>query len=242
MKTSITIALAGQSLELELNFPENTLFFREFLSGEKAKDKLTVSMDDVIKAHERYPAETDLAYAECGELAFRIADWLAERQCCIFHGAAFLWKGKAWILTAPSGTGKTTQYFLWKIRFGEEVTLINGDKPILECREDSIRVHSSPWKGKEGMHNRISAPLGGILYLRQAEENSMELLPPKEAILPLLYQFLMDWAEKDTVLAACDILDRMLKNVPVWLLSNRGDDESAMLAYRTIECYEEAKS
>ena len=72
----------------------------------------------------------------------------------------------------PSGAGKTTHYLRWKLRYGEELRLLNGDKPLLEIPpEGAITVHPSPWYGKEGMQQYFSGPLGGIILLEKAVEN-----------------------------------------------------------------------
>ena len=120
------------------------------------------------------------------ELGPRVSDALLPYGRILFHGAAILWRGRVWVFTANSGTGKTTQYMLWKLCFGSEVKILNGDKPLLEFREGGILVHPSPWRGKEGLGSLDAAPLGGIILLEQSEENRMRRLLPAEAAGPLL--------------------------------------------------------
>lgn len=232
---TVEIILAGHPIRIGLNHPESAELFREFLTEQKPEDEIHIEESELEKAVDYYPAGTEAFYVECGELIHRVSSYLMKYQCCIFHAVAFLWEGKAWLLTAPSGTGKSTQYFQWKIQYEKEITIINGDKPILECREDGIWVHSSPWKGKEGIHNRVTAPLGGIIYLRQAKENDIRPLSYKEAIPLLLPQFIWGRNEKDGILKVCDILEKMLREAPVWCLSNKGDKESAALTHDTIK-------
>ena len=94
-------------------------------------------------------------------------DVLMDAHRCIFHGVAFVWRKRAWILTAPSGTGKSTQFSNLVKLYGEEVFCLNGDKPCLEIYEDgSVNVYDSPWRGKEGWGTGDAVfPLAGVFLL-----------------------------------------------------------------------------
>ena len=104
----------------------------------------------------------------------------------------------------------------------------------LEFRKDGILVHPSPWRGKEGLGSLDTAPLGGIILLEQNEENRMRRLLPAEAAGPLLTQLLFTRKNADDVRAACALEERLLAQVPVWLLQNRGDAASAALCRDTL--------
>ena len=79
-----------------------------------------------------------------------------------------------------------------------------------------------------------TAPLGGIILLEQSEENRMRRLLPAEAAGPLLTQLLFTRKNTDDVRAACALEERLLAQVPVWLLQNRGDAASAALCRDTL--------
>ena len=67
--------------------------------------------------------------------------------------------------------------------------MICGDMPLLEWRvNDTIWVHPSPWNGKERMKGKVSAPLGGIVLLEQANENAVRRMEPIESGVPLFLQ------------------------------------------------------
>ena len=72
--------------------------------------------------------------------------------------------------------------------------MLNGDKPILEFREQEIWVHPSPWKGKENMGQMLSAPLGGIILLEQSTENVWRSVSINDAVMPLFFQFVFSRA------------------------------------------------
>lgn len=156
-------------------------------------------------------------------------------NACIFHGTAFIWNGLAYILTAPSGTGKTTQYLNWKKLYGDEISIINGDKPALRIRDDqSVIVYPSPWNGKEDLCGNQSARLGGIICLEQAASNTICRCSSQEAA-PLLFRQVFSLADDEkSVHAVAAFTEKLIDAVPVWLLSNTGDIDSTRLTQETI--------
>lgn len=229
------LSLAGVPVRLSSFYPH--VSFEEACTKEAPAAFAALSPGAIEAARSKYPAELTDPDIEYTELAAAVGTALLPQNRCVFHGAAFLWQEKAWIFTAPSGTGKTTQYALWKSIYGPELTIINGDKPILAFGEDgSVTVHNSPWRGKEHMGQPISAPLGGIIYLQQADENRIQRLSARDSILPVLSQILCDKEDPQTTLLACDATEKIIQAAPVWYLANRGDKESAALAHDTLLC------
>lgn len=165
----------------------------------------------------------------------RIADALIEYDRCLFHAATIKFENKAYLITAPSGTGKSTQAVLWKLLYKEKVDIINGDKPVLEFTENGdIIVHSSPWKGKENYGGTSCAPLGGIICLKQAKHNKIYRISPRDSIPFIFYEFFFSRETEDQIIKILSMLERMLKKVPVWKLENLGDYDSAKLCHDTI--------
>ena len=73
------------------------------------------------------------------------------------------------------------------------------------------------------------APLGGIAFLRRGEENAIRRLEPAEGVELLISQSLR-YLTAEQMLLQLELLDRLLREVPVWLLTCRNDDEAAALS------------
>ncbi len=191
--------------------------------------------EQIRQAHELMQVGNAEDYAEYKAVIEATCHALLRFGCCIIHSVAFLWKGRAWLLAAPSGTGKSTQFFNWRRLFPGEIIMICGDHPVLEQREDgSVWVHPTHWNGKESIGSRAFAPLGGIIVLEQARENRMERLSAHEALVPVLNQFCAAPDTEEEIRTIFGMLDHMLGEHPVWKLSNRGDDASTLLLRETI--------
>ena len=177
----------------------------------------------------------DPAYSEYILSCSYICDSLMSCNRMVFHGAVFKWHEKAYIFTAPSGTGKTTQLRLWVTLFPDEMTILNGDKPILEMKNNEVIVHPSPWKGKENLgRDDIIAPLGGIIFLRQDKANLIQELTKSEAAGLLFGRSYTTFSTEKEVLMNAELLSKILESVPVWLLKNNGDSESAIITHKTL--------
>ncbi len=200
-----------------------------------ARCSAEVTAEALSAAVPHYPVGESHEYIEFMELSLAVSDALIPFSRVLFHGTAFLWKEKAWIFSAHSGTGKTTQYLLWKLLFGDEIRILNGDKPFLSFQDNGrILVHSSPWMGKENMGQLASAPLGGIILLRQGQENHIQRIGAKEAAVPLFTQFMFSRLTPADVGAVCALEEQLLNTTPLWLLTNKGDEASARLCRNTL--------
>ena len=65
-----------------------------------------------------------------------------------FHSSALAMDGEGYLFTALSGTGKSTHTRNWRRLFGDRVTMINDDKPIIRKCNGKFLVCGTPWMGK----------------------------------------------------------------------------------------------
>ncbi len=228
--------IAGERLCFDFHFAETIEYYDPWLSYTKsAENGLRVPESDFEDRLQRWAMPKD-AFTEFDLSMYRAGDALISRGKCILHGAAFLWRGKAFIFSAPSGTGKTTQLKHWLSLWGDETAVMNGDKPILQLESSGqINVLPSPWRGKERWgSDTLSAPLGGVIILEQGKTN--HIAPAGGPELPpfLLRSVLASFEEKETIHGACRILDRLLRTVQAWKLTNAGDEASARLTRETL--------
>ena len=163
------------------------------------------------------------AYLETLAVQRAIANRLPERRRLLVHGAVIEFGGRAYLFTAPSGTGKSTHIRLWHQYLGDAVRVINGDKPFVripEHREELPVAYGTPWAGKEGWQCNDSAPLAGIVLLSHSEPGacSIRLASAALNIDNIMRQVYFPPYASAAVLAL-DLLDAMLARVPVYELA-----------------------
>lgn len=231
------IKYAGHTIRYAFQYPATRWRFRNYLQPSNAEEYDILATPERIEAiRTAMPEGSANAYVEYRSLIDLTSLVLLQYNCCILHAVSFLWRGYAWLLTAPSGTGKTTQYNNWQRLFPGEITMICGDMPVLEGRKDgSIWVYPTSWNGKEDLGTRgLSAQVAGVVLLEQGGSNHIAPLPPRDAIFPFFSQFLVRPTTEDEILALGGLMDQLLRSVPVWKLRNLGDDASTELLRRTL--------
>ncbi len=95
----------------------------------------------------------------------------------VIHSASILYKGKAWLFSGISGTGKSTHTNFWKECYNTPI--LNGDLNMIGFDNGSAVVYGLPWCGTSEIYTRETYPLGGITFLKQSSENEV-IIPSKD--------------------------------------------------------------
>ena len=173
-------------------------------------------------------------YLESLALFRKLCDYILEnKQGIIFHCSAVEVGGKAYLFTAPSGTGKSTHARLWKQMLGDKMTYINDDKPIIRYVDGDFYVYGTPWNGKHRLDTNARAKIAAICEIKRGEKNSIEKLTPKEMLMVVLNQTLRpkSVAELDKFI---QIIDKMLKRVSLFRLYCDISEGAALTSYNAM--------
>ena len=191
--------------------------------------------EDDIKYERSLASDVSVDMLENTALFRQICKKVLESYDGIFlHCASIKYNGKAYLFTAPSGTGKTTHINLWLKYMGDRVEVINGDKPILRRKENEVIVYGTPWQGKENYGGNINAPLGGIFLLHRAEKNSVEKASAKQALSFLLAQTLRV-NQKEDMIKLFEMLEHIIKTTPIYNLNCNMEKHAVETALSVIE-------
>ncbi len=162
-----------------------------------------------------------------------IAEQLPAWDAFVCHGAVVAMDGRAYLFTAPSGTGKTTHTQLWLRRYPDRAWILSGDKPILRRTPEGFLACGTPWRGKEDYGVNAELPLQGICLLGRGEENHIEPARPADMFRFLSRQiyFPSDRARLERLLT---LLDELCTQVPTWSMRCNMDVEAAEVAYEAM--------
>ena len=226
------IEYAGNLVRYSFVFPGTRYCFRPLPRFAEGTDfHIRATREQIQHTRGLLPPDSSDSYAEYRTMIPLTSQELLRNGCCIFHAVSFLWRDYAWLLTAPSGTGKTTQYLNWQRLFPGEIQMICGDMPVLERRHDgSVWVWPSSWNGKEGLGNHnLSAPLAGIVLLEQGRENLLVPQSLGRAVIPCFQQFMVRPETEDQIGSLSVLIAQMLRAAPFWKFTNLGDDASTAM-------------
>ena len=225
---------AEKSIELLFKFPETERFFRRFRVENELKPLVSAKVSDRGFLEWENNGNTIDAFAEFCLLCQPVSEALLPTEC-VFHAAALRCHEQAYLLAGGSGVGKSTFTKMLTQTYPDEISVINGDKPVLKLNGDgTIMVYPSPWNGKEGWHGAEAAPLGGIILLRRAEKTSIRECSKSEAGISTYQLVFQTFENEDTMRKAATMVESIVKSAPCWILTNGDIEKGFELLARMI--------
>ncbi len=231
------IRIADLNICIENKYEYLVKLCRDYIIEAPDCTDMLVSVSDEQIDAEISVAETEVTrgYAE-GICVYReICKRLpSEHGAFLFHSAVIEYRGDGFAFAAKSGTGKSTHISFWAKRFGKEVCVINGDKPIMKFINDKLYAYGTPWCGKEGWQKNARVPVKALCFLERSPENKIRRIGADEAVMLIFHQILTP-RDLEQVDALFPLLDRTLREIPCYVLGCNMSEEAAEVAYNTMK-------
>ena len=164
----------------------------------------------------------------------KIAEQMPFFNAILIHGSALSVDGRAYMFTAPSGTGKSTHSKLWRELLGERVITVNDDKPFILIDDDNAVIYGTPFCGKEGLNTNVAAILKAVCILGRSEQNHIHEITAREAYPDILRQTYKP-IDRAAFTRTLELLDVMCKLVKFYRLECNMNLDAAELAYNTMK-------
>ena len=145
------------------------------------------------------------AYCESLALYRKICTHMLDHDAFLLHAAVVSHAGRGFAFAAKSGTGKSTHVAQWMRALGDDVTVVNGDKPILRWRcgeaaeakgacspsetpggeavapafdqlAGEFVAYGTPYCGKENWGQNTSVPLHAVCFIERCEPGEPDRL------------------------------------------------------------------
>lgn len=236
-----TVNLAGINIAVRSLFDEVYDYCRDYLTERPADITVTVTPDDLLYERKLNVCEAQIegiqvvdytdSYLETLAVYRKIVTKMLEFDTFLMHGAVVAVGDKAWLFTAPSGTGKTTHINLWLKNIPGSY-VVNGDKPLIHIG-DECTVYGTPWAGKERMNRNVGVNLCGIVVLNRGLKNHIEKVPMNQ-ILPVLIQQSYRPKTRVELEKTLSLLNRLGRKIPMYQLYCNMNDEAALTAYNVL--------
>lgn len=173
------------------------------------------------------------SYLEFIALYRKFCEKVLDFGVVLCHGSVVELDGKAFMFSAPSGTGKSTHARMWREAFGDRVIMINDDKPLLKFTDDGVYAYGTPWDGKHHLSTNKCAKLAGICFLHQAEKNSIKQIGPEDSIALLMNQIYRPRTTEGLIMTM-DYADKLISDVPMYSMGCTISREAAEMAYKAM--------
>jgi len=151
----------------------------------------------------------------------------------LIHASAVVVDDRAYLFSAPCGTGKSTHTKLWLKEFGDRAFILNDDKPALRLEDGVWYAYGTPWSGKHDLSANVRVPVAGICFLSRSEKNEIKPFTGPKAIFSLLDQTARPPSPslRGMLMTLCD---KLLTTVPVWQMGCNMDPEAARVSYEAM--------
>lgn len=239
-----TISMAGKRISITAMHDTIINYCQAYLDEGLPDISVQVCQQDIEFEREKSVREDTLEgipvrhfsdeYLETLAVYRKIAEAMLGYDTMLFHGSAVAVDGMGYLFTAKSGTGKSTHTRLWREAFGSRAVMVNDDKPLLRITDEGVWVCGTPWDGKHRLSTNVIVPLRGICILERGIGNAINPITAGEA-LPMLLQQSHRPSNPDNLLKLLDLLDKLVKNVPIYRLKCNMDPEAALVAYHGMQ-------
>ena len=228
------VGLADKYIEINSGYDELKNFFKDYLVNDVTPDfSVSLSKEDIL-AEQEATSENQFspAYLETLALLRKLAEILPSHNRILMHGASISYNEHAYLFTAPSGTGKSTHIRLWKKYLGDDVKIVNGDKPFISLEDEPV-IYGSPWAGKENWHRNCKMPLKGICFVQRGTTNSIRRIEASDCLSLLFKQV---YLPADTLAAGLtlELVDMLIKKVPLYVLTCDMSEDAVRCSFEAL--------
>lgn len=147
----------------------------------------------------------------------------------LIHGSALEIDGRGILFCAESGTGKSTHTRIWRETFGDRVSMINDDKPLVNA--EKLTIHGTPWNGKDRISNDIFSTLDIICFLHRDETNRAEKCADP---FPKLLEATYKPKDRELMQKTLTLLDNILNNTEFYDIYVNMEGDAAETVYEEI--------
>ena len=228
--------IAGVAFAVQPIFESTRAYCASYLTEREPEYRLCVLREELIQEQRLLDLEADEEglkrrkfsdmFLERSVIQRKVAGCLMERDVLLMHGSTVAVDGRAYLFTAPCGTGKSTHTRLWREVFGGRAVMVNDDKPFLRFMDGAVIACGTPWTGKHGLGSNVSAPLAGICILSRGTENRIRRADPED-----VSEFLLQQLQPEGDSRTERLLWELLRRVPVWQMECNRELEAARIAY-----------
>ena len=192
--------------------PEGRIFLATYYNDDYSKVEIHLLRS---QNHPQF-SNLDWEYSLCG---FAFQDRLTVLGHGIIHASSLAWRNNGVAFSANSGTGKSTHVGLWGERFGDEVVVINDDKPAIVFENDVPMLCGTPWSGKTSLNVNRKVPLKAIVFIERGQENRIHRMDTLDSYFNLSSQIARPYYDARVGEKMIEFAERLLATVPIYGLA-----------------------
>lgn len=189
--------------------PKGRVFLATYYNSDYSEVEIQILRD------QDHPQITNLDW-EYTLTGFAFQDRLTVLGHGIIHASSLSWRGRGVAFSANSGTGKSTHVGLWKETFGDDVEIVNDDKPAIVFEGDKAMLCGTPWSGKTALNANVKVPLEAIVFIHRSPENEIAKMNALDSYFNLSSQIARPYYDARVGEKMIEFAERILATVPIY--------------------------
>lgn len=225
------VCLAELHIAIENKYDYIKAMCRDYITDHKADFCVSVS-DEEIQAEDKGTC-FDKGYLESLAIYRKIAEKVLAYNGFLLHGVVADVHQCGVAFLARSGVGKSSHARLWKALLKNEMTIINGDKPLVRIMDGKIFAYGTAWAGKENLHTNAKTELRKICFIERAAENACIRLEKNAVFNKLIPQIYMP-KRAELFLKTLEFISEVIENAEFYSIQCNTDISAAKIAYERV--------
>ena len=222
--------IADIVVEMNVHLPRLTRQAKEYIyDGDRPTNVSIELSDEFFEARQRENPHLDYDMIEYIFMGAEYYNTLIHYNGLMLHSSCVVYNDRAYLFSAPCGTGKSTHTQIWLKKF-PGAYILNDDKPAIRITPDGVYAYGTPFSGKTDLNVNNGVKIGGICVIGRDTTNHIEKISSEEALFNILNQTVRP--DKEDVMDKLLVtLDTVLQNVPVYRLYCNMELEAAEVSY-----------
>jgi len=230
--TYFKIKIADVVFLVSSNYSSTRDYYRKFFYDGPADHIINVHMDEVLQLYDN-AHHLDLERCERGVLKAMLDKTLVKYNVFPIHASAISFKDYAYVFTGLSGVGKSTHSMLWKQTFGDEVIIINDDRPYLKVSEREALAYSHPQSGIQNVYTNTFSQVKMIGKI--IRDNNNYVVPmSRSSFFPFLVQQTFTMDEPSITSKIILLLKQVLQHVDLFEIHCNKNTNAAFLIQKQL--------
>lgn len=234
------VKVAEVIFKINANYVATRDFFKDFLVGEYEEcEQIIIEVKEIIEFVKQFPG-FDMEMGERAIVKYKMDSLLVQYDTFPVHASALSYKEKAYLFTALSGVGKSTHAKSWRECFGENVIMINDDRPYIKIIDGKVYAYSHPQSGKHNIYTNTSSEIVSISKIVRDDSNYIKPIS-KGLFFPFMVQQTYTMDEVTTTSKIISMVKYVLDKVDLFEIHCNTDKYSAETIYHQIEKYRQTR-
>lgn len=151
----------------------------------------------------------------------------------VLHCSYLVYENRAFLFSAPSGTGKTTQAKLWEKLYSARI--INGDKAILQKKGNAWYACGYPFHGSAQECENEQYPIAAVVVVRQNPTDYIEELRPAKKLQAIYSETVVCAWDPANINQTLNLIGSLIADVKVICQQCTTKDQACHTLYRYLK-------